>query len=262
MVTHLPPLVDSHCHLAFSAFAEDRTEVLRRAREAGLVACVAVSVGPDSAREALALAQAEPGFVFATAGVHPTEDEVADPQAFEEVAEMIRTDAFVAVGETGLDAHHQRTEMDDQRTSLHKHLTLALETDLPVILHCREAFDELRAALEPFKGAPLRGVLHCFTGDIGDIQPLLDAGLHVGAGGIATFKPRDDLRAALREVPDERLLLETDAPWLAPVPRRGRRNEPAYVAHIAEHLAADRGGDFSDFAQLTTQNARSLFRLP
>lgn len=262
MVTHLPPLVDSHCHLAFSAFSEDRAEVLRRAREAGLVACIAVSVGPESAREALALAHAEPGFVFATAGVHPTEDEIGDPRAFDEVAELIRSGDFVAVGETGLDAYHERTQMADQQASLHKHLALALDTDLPVILHCREAFDELRQALLPFKGAPLRGVLHCFTGDAGDIRPLLDAGLHVGAGGIATFKPRDDLRGALREVPDDRLLIETDAPWLAPVPRRGRRNEPAFVAHIAEHLARDRELSLADFAESTTANARELFRLP
>ncbi|MFT7463812.1 MAG: TatD DNase family protein [Pseudohongiellaceae bacterium] len=262
MVTPLPPLVDSHCHLAFSAFSEDRAEVLKRAREAGLVACIAVSVGPQSAQEALQLAEAEPGFVFPTAGVHPTEDEIADPGAFEAVAECIRSGAFVAVGETGLDAHHQRTDMNDQLRSLDQHLKLALDTDLPVILHCREAFPQLREALLPFSGAPLRGVLHCFTGDAADIQPLLESGLHLGAGGITTFKPREDLRAAFREVPDERVLIETDAPWLAPVPRRGRRNEPAFVAHIAERLALDRGQDYADFAELTTRNAKSLFRLP
>lgn len=262
MVTRLPPLVDSHCHLAFSAFSEDRAEVLSRAREAGLVACVAVSVGPDSARQALELARQEPGFVHATAGVHPTEDEVSDPGAFDAVAELIRSGDFVAVGETGLDAHHQRTSMDDQRAALDKHLRLAMDTDLPVILHCREAFAELRSALQPYRGAPLRGVLHCFTGEVGDVFPLLECGLHIGAGGIATFKPRDDLRAALRAVPDEQLLIETDAPWLAPVPRRGRRNEPAYVAHVAACLAEDRGMPLRAFAELTTENARQLFGLP
>jgi TatD DNase family protein len=128
-------------------------------------------------------------------------------------------------------------------------------------LHCRDAFDEIEEALRPFRGQALRGVLHCFTGDEGHAERLVEAGLHVGAGGIATFKPRDDLRRALRRVPDDRLLVETDAPWLAPVPFRGRRNEPAYVRHVADRLAADRDVSPADFARMTTRNADALFRL-
>lgn len=256
-----PPLIDSHCHLAFDAFDEDRGEVLARAREAGLVGLLAVAVDGDSARAALALAAAEPGFVHATAGIHPTEAAVADPAAFDDVATLVREQPVVAVGETGLDSFHDRTGLDDQRASLERHLALALETDRPVVLHCRDAFAPLQEALDAVAGSGLRGVLHCYTGGPEELGPLLDAGLHIGIGGIATFPRNEALREALRLIPDERLLLETDAPWLAPVPRRGRRNEPAYVAHVAARVAAERGQPLEELARRTTRNARELFGL-
>ena len=254
-----PPLVDTHCHLAFSAFDEDRPEVLARAREAGLVGCVAVAVDAASADRARALADAEPGFVHATAGVHPTEELVADDRELDAVAERLATGRFVAVGETGLDDFHDSTPMERQRVALRRHIGMALEHDLPIILHCRDAFGPMAEELAKHRGDGLRGVLHCFTGEVADVEGLLAVGLHIGVGGIATYKPRGDLRAAVREVPTERLLVETDAPWLSPVPMRGRRNEPAFVAHVAEHLAADRDMPLEAFAEATTENARALF---
>lgn len=257
-----PALVDTHCHLAFRAFDEDRDEVIQRARAAGVVACVVVAVDGPTAREASELARSQAGWAFPTAGVHPTEPVLGDPRAFDEVAEVVSGGGYVAIGETGLDAFHDCAPLEAQVASLERHLELALRADLPVVLHCRDAYEAMTRALEPWKGTGLRGVLHCFCGGEGDLPGLLEVGLHVGVGGIATFKQRADLRAAVRTVPDDRLLIETDAPWLAPTPRRGRRNEPAYVAHVAECLAADRGMALDAFAALTTANAARLFGLP
>lgn len=256
-----PPLIDTHCHLAFSAFDEDRPAALARAREAGLVGCVAVSVDARSAREALALAQAEDGFVHATAGIHPTEDALSDPDEFPAILELLRSGRFVAVGETGLDAFHDCASLDVQRASFSDHIAVALELELPVVVHCRDAFPELLDALEPYRNQGLRGVLHCFTGGHAERDALLELGLHIGVGGIATYKPRADLREVVRTIPADRLLVETDAPWLSPVPMRGRRNEPAFVAHVAACLAEDRGEELAPFAERTTANARSLFGL-
>lgn len=261
MVTPEPKLVDSHCHLAFEAFSADRREVIDRARIAGVGGCVVVAVDATSALAALELAESEPGWAHATAGLHPTESATMDDAEWPRVEELLRSGRFVAVGETGLDDFHDTVPMNRQLLSLHRHLALSLDLDLPVILHCRDAFDHMAEALARYAGSPLRGVLHCYTGTVRELPALLEAGLHIGVGGIATFKKSAALRDAVREVPDHRLLVETDAPWLAPVPVRGHRNEPAFVAHVAEFLAADRGADADGFATMTTANAESLFGL-
>lgn len=261
MVTQEAMLVDSHCHLAFDAFAEDRDEVVGRARADGVVACIVVAVDAESALAARRLADAEPGWAHATAGLHPTESAVLDAAQWPRVEELLRSGQFVAVGETGLDDFHDAVPMDRQLWSLHQHLRLSLDLDLPVILHCRDAFGQMTKVLEQYAGAPLRGVLHCYTGTVADLPALLEAGLHIGVGGIATFPKSTDLRAAVREIPDNRLLLETDAPWLAPAPVRGRRNEPAFVAHVARRLAEESGIDAAEMATRTTANADALFGL-
>lgn len=255
-------LVDTHCHLAADAFDDDRQAVVARARQAGVTACIVVGVDRQSSAAALGLARELPGWAFATAGIHPTEAEVADEARWPAVRELLAGGACVAVGETGLDDFHRRTDTEAQVASLHRHVRAALDLDLPVILHCRDAFPRLLAELERWRGTGLRGVLHCFTGGEAEAARLVELGLHVGVGGAATYKPNATLRSAVRSVPDERLVLETDAPWLAPVPVRGRRNEPAFVAHVAACLADDRGTDRAAFAALTSRNARALFRFP
>jgi TatD DNase family protein len=254
-------LFDSHCHLAFQGFDEDRAAVVDRARAAGVVGCLVVAVDGASAREARSLATSLPGWAWPTAGIHPTEAAITDEAAWRDVAALIDEGDFVAVGETGLDAYHKGTSLDEQAVSLQRHLRLAHEHRLPVVLHCRDAFPRLAQELQAWRGAPLSGVLHCFTGGPADLPPLLEAGLHIGLGGAVTYKPNAALRAAAREVPIERILLETDAPWLAPVPMRGRRNEPAFVAHVAALLASERGLPCERFAEVTTHNARTLFGL-
>jgi TatD DNase family protein len=255
------PLVDTHCHLMADAFAADRGEVVARARAAGLTACVVVAVDHKSAVEALDLARLHPGWAFATAGLHPTETAVTDPEAWQAVREQLASGGFVAVGESGLDDYHDRVPLELQAVSLHRHVRAALELDLPVILHCRDAFERLISELAAYAGSALRGVLHCYTGGAHDLERLLQLGLHIGVGGVSTFRANVALREVLREVPEDRLLLETDAPWLAPMPVRGRRNEPAFVAHIAERLAAVRNVQPEALAALTTRNAAALFGL-
>jgi TatD DNase family protein len=258
----VPDLVDTHCHLAFEAFAADRQAVVERALAAGVRACVVVGVDQASSEAALRLAREQPGWAHATAGIHPTEPDVADARRFAAVRELLASGAFVAVGETGLDAFHDRTALDDQAASLQRHLQAAVELDLPAVIHCRDAFGPLLDQLERWRGSGLRGVLHCFTGAALDAERLVGLGLHLGLGGAATYRANAGLRDAVRGVPASRLVLETDAPWLAPLPRRGRRNEPAFVAHVAECLAADRGADVAAFAAATSASARNLFRLP
>ena len=256
-----PPLVDTHCHLTVEAFGADRGAVVERARAAGVAACVVVALDAASALEAAALAEALPGWAVPTAGVHPTQPAVADTDEWRRVEELLASGRFRAVGETGLDDYHEEVPLADQVPSLHRHVEAALEHDLPVILHCRDAFPALHAELGRYAGAPLRGVLHCFTGAEEDARRLITLGLHLGVGGVSTYKPNGALRAALRSVPLERLVLETDSPWLAPQAVRGQRNEPAFVAHVAATIAADRGLDLPAFAARTTANASALFGL-
>lgn len=255
-------LVDSHCHLAFGAFDPDRPEVVARAREAGVHGCLVVAVDGPSAEAALRVTREHPGWARATAGIHPTEPAVADPRAFAALRERLASGDFAAVGETGLDEFHRETRLEDQVASLQRHLQAAVELDLPAVIHCRDAFPRLLSELERWRGSGLRGVVHCFSGGPAELATLLDLGLHVGLGGTVTYKANRDLRAAVRDVPPDRLLLETDAPWLAPVPWRGRRNEPAHVAHVARCLADDRGADPAAFARATSRAARTLLRLP
>jgi TatD DNase family protein len=258
----LTDLVDTHCHLAFEAFDGDRRAVVDRAREAGVRACVVVGVDAASSEAALRLAEALPGWAFATAGIHPTERAVEDPARWPAVRELLRSGRFVAVGETGLDDFHRETPGEAQVGSLHRHVEAALELDLPVVLHCRDAFPRLLAELQRWRGSGLRGVLHCFSGGPVEAEALLELGLHLGLGGVTTYKANAALRQAVRAAPPERLVLETDAPWLAPQAVRGRRNEPAFVAHVAAVLAEDRGADRASFAAATSAAARALFRLP
>ena len=220
-----------------------------------------VAVDAASAEAAAELAAGQPGWAVATAGVHPTEAAVADADEWRRVEELLGSGRFRAVGETGLDDFHKDVPLTAQRPSLHRHVEAALACDLPVILHCRDAFPALHDELRRYAGSPLRGVLHCFTGGAADAERLLALGLHLGVGGVSTYKPNAELRATLRAAPLDRLLLETDAPWLAPQAVRGKRNEPAFVAHVAAALAADRGLELPELAAATTANAEALFGL-
>ena len=247
---------DSHCHLTDAAFREDREAVLLRAAEVGVTRIVTIASDVADARAALALAESKNG-VWCTAGVHPHEAGKAAPRDVDAVRALTEHPAVVAIGETGLDFHYDHSPREVQAELFEAHLALGAETGLPVIVHAREADAEIAAALRAMPSGT-RGVLHCFTGGEAAFAEAMSAGWYVSFSGIASF---GSFRAAdlLREVPADRLLVETDSPYLAPVPHRGKRNEPAFVVKVAEAVGRHLGVSGDEVARRTTENARRFY---
>ncbi len=256
------PLVDTHAHLADPRLKGRLPEVLRSAREAGVVQVVAVATTASDSHSVAGLALDHPG-LFASVGIHPNEAVDADPGDWDRIRELAGRPGVVALGETGLDRHWDRTPFDVQQDYFGRHLELARELDLPVIIHSRECHADIVDQLAGL-GRPVRGVLHSFTGTWAEAQELLALGLHISFAGMLTFanKALDPLREAAARVPLDRLLVETDSPYLSPHPHRGRDNEPARVAFTATRLAELRGIPLQELAEATTENARRLFSLP
>jgi TatD DNase family protein len=254
-------LVDTHAHLHMEEFAGDRAAVLARAREAGLVHVVSASVDLPSLRANLAIAAANPGFVTTTAGVHPHDAGALDETAWREVEGLAADPLVVAIGETGLDYHRDRAPRERQAELFRRHVALARRVGKPLVLHVRDAYADAFRILEEEGAGAAGGVMHCFSGGPEEARRALDLGLLVSFAGPLTY-PKSRLPAAAAAVPVERALVETDAPYLAPQGRRGRRNEPAWVAETAAALAAAKGLSANDVRRVTTRNACALFRLP
>jgi TatD DNase family protein len=250
-------LVDTHCHLADPAYAPDLPAVLQRARSAGVERIVVIGETRDRAEAALAMAQAEPGLAVA-AGIHPHDAQGWSTESEQWLRDMLRDPRVVALGETGLDYHYDHSPRSLQHRAFEAQLMLALQAGKPAIIHAREADDDVGAILRAHPG--VTAILHSFSSGMA----LLRAGLvlrhYVSFSGMVTFK-NWRLNDAILETPIDRLLLETDGPYLAPVPHRGRRNEPAYVRCVAEQVAAVRGMPVEELIQLTGQNAAEVFRL-
>lgn len=254
-------MIDSHAHLFFDAFDEDRDQVLVRAREAGVTAIINVGIDAATSQAAVDLALRHED-LHATAGLHPT-SRVPDRDAeLESLARLIRTHrrTIVALGEIGLDYHWKDVAAEEQRPRLRAQLDLALDSGLPVVIHCRDAMSDLLACLESAPSLP-PGVFHCFAGGPDDARRVLDLGFQISFAGNVTYPKAVDLQTVAREVPPERLLLETDSPFLPPQPRRGRRNEPAFARYTLEFLAGLHGLSAADLERITTGNATHLFDL-
>ena len=253
--------LDSHAHLADPAFDADREDVIARARAEGARAVVCIGESLDAAGRAERLAASHPGFLFHTAGVHP--HDAADFDAARDIGAMRAHVArgAVAIGECGLDYHYDHSPRDRQRRAFAAQLALAQELGRPVVVHTRQADDDTKAMVVEAGTAGIRGVLHCYTGPHHLAEAALAVGWYVSFSGIVTFKKWEDV-ALLRLVPDDRLLAESDSPYLAPVPNRGKRNEPAWVACTVAHLAQVRGTDAEALGRLTITNAARLFGLP
>jgi TatD DNase family protein len=251
-------LFDSHCHLTDTRFGDDVGEVIDRARRAGVAGMVTIASHPADAAAAASLAGAHPD-VWCTAGLHPHEAGRHGGDSLDELRGLLQHERIVAVGETGLDYHYDHAPRARQRASFAAQLDLAVELDLPVVVHSRAADADTIDLLRAVPGA--RGVLHCFSGGAALLEAGLAAGWYVSFAGLVSFRGYDggDL---LRAVPADRLLAETDSPYLAPVPRRGRRNEPAYVRHVVEAMAGLRGESPDELADRTTENALAFYRLP
>lgn len=259
-----PALVDAHAHLQDPAFADDLDEVLDHAREAGLVAIVCAGYDLPSSRRAVELAARYPE-VYAAVGLHPNDVAQTTERDWDGVRELARAERVVAIGETGLDNYRHRTAPAVQERWLRRHLELADELGLPVVIHNRDADDRLRAILTEWCGArrpdAAPGLLHCFSAEQPMLAACLALGFAISIAGPVTFRTADALREVALAVPADRLVVETDCPYLTPVPRRGRRNEPAYVAHTARFLADLRREPFETFAATTSGNAARLFGL-
>jgi TatD DNase family protein len=256
----MPTFVDSHSHLADPAFDADRDTVIERARSAGARAVICVGESIDAAGRAATIAATHAGFIYFSAGVHPHDASQFDPlRDVASIRELVTAGA-VAIGECGLDAHYDHSPREAQRRAFAEQLSLALELDRPVIVHTRDAEDDTRAMVSEAGAAGVRGVLHCYTGSHGLAEAALAVGWYVSFAGIVTFKKWED-DALLRLVPDDRILVESDAPYLAPVPNRGKRNEPAWVASTLARVANVRGVDVDAMGAQVTANAVRLFGL-
>jgi TatD DNase family protein len=251
-------LVDSHCHLDHEQFAGDLEAVLGRAAEAGVGRMLAIGTGdgPPELDRAVKLAARYPQ-VLATVGVHPHDASKATAATFDDLRGLMKERKVVALGEIGLDFHYNFSPPEVQREVFIEQIGIAREAGKPIIIHTREAWSETMTVLrEHWTGGG--GILHCFTGTAEQAREALDMGFHLAFGGVLTFPKAESVREAARLVPDERLLLETDAPYLAPVPFRGKRNEPGYTAHTARKLAEVRGVGAEHIAQVTTANFERL----
>jgi TatD DNase family protein len=260
----VPRLVDSHAHLDFDDYRAELPALVARARAAGVVRIVLVGLwrSPGQFGNALELATADPGFFSATVGVHPHEC-ASVPEEDWAAAETLAADPrIVAVGETGLDFHYDHSPRPVQEASFRRSIAMAKSVGKPLVVHVREADDACVRILRE-EGVPAAGgVIHCFTGDAARASAYLDLGLHLSVAGVVTFRTADDLRDAVRRAPRDRVMIETDCPFLAPVPHRGKRNEPAWVARTAEQVAALWGMGVDEVGEITTENAIRFFRIP
>jgi TatD DNase family protein len=254
-------LVDSHAHLTDGRFATSLRLVLRDARAAGVTQVVTLATDAAQSRQVLDLASQHAG-VHPGVGIHPNEVAGATEEDWRAVVELAARPTVVAIGETGLDRHWDSTPFPLQQEFFDRHLLLARTLGLPIVIHARDCLRELLDQLSR-QPTPIRGVLHSFTGTWNEAVEGLGLGLHISFAGMVTFRngSLDALREAASRVPSDRLLVETDSPYLAPHPMRGRRNEPAFVAHTAGKLAELRGISIRDLARSTTENARRLFAL-
>jgi len=259
-------LIDSHAHLDMKAFDSDRHQVIERAWDAGLGAVITVGVGEtlSEIKGAVALAD-EYERVFTTVGVHPHDAKGIQPEWYGQIKRLARHPKVVGIGETGLDYHYMHSPKEMQWDAFERFLRMGREAGLPVVVHTREADEDtislLREAREE-RGEPLSGVVHCFSGDYPLARRVLDLGLRISFTGVITFPKAKPLREVLKKIPIEKVLLETDCPYLTPVPFRGKRNEPARVVHVAQTVAEVYGLPIEDVARITTENVIRLFRLP
>lgn len=251
-------LIDSHAHVDFPQFDEDRDAVIERARAEGLVALVNIGTNVSTSRASVELAERH-DFIYATVGIHPHDAETADSEALDALRALAQNPRVVAIGEIGLDYYRDYSPRPVQRQAFRDQLALASELDLPVVIHSRDGHDDVLRILSGWEGT---GVLHTYAGGPERLDQILDMGFFIGLSGPVTYAKAQELQKVARTAPLDRLLIETDCPYLTPEPHRGRRNEPAYVKFVADAIARTRGASMEDVADATAENARLLFGLP
>lgn len=255
-------LIDSHAHLDEESFDADRPEMISRAFEAGVERIISIGTTLETSRKAVELASVYPN-IFATVGIHPNYVHEAKEDDWEAIVKLAESPKVVGLGETGLDRYWKFAPFELQVDYFRRHLRLSRETGLPFVVHCRDAEAETMEELRrEYAQGPLHGVRHCFVGSTEGAEESLEMGMYISFAGMVTFKANQKLRETAIAIPDDRILVETDSPYLAPREFRGKRNEPAYVTHTAWCLAEARGVTPDQFGEQVTTNAERLFQLP
>jgi TatD DNase family protein len=254
-------LIDTHCHLDEEALISDLDAVLKNASENGVRSIVTIGITAESSRQAIQLAETHDN-IYATVGIHPNYVSQAEPGDWEVIEELALHPQVVALGETGLDRYWDYAPIEQQQEYFLKHIELSEKTGKPFVIHCRDADDEVRAILRETTQKPINAVMHSFCQSAEAASECIELGLHLSFTGMLTFKRNSELREVAGNLPKDRLFVETDAPYLAPTPFRGKRNEPAFVKHTLEVLAECHGVSAEEMAAQTTANACRFFGIP
>lgn len=250
--------IDTHTHLYTEEFDEDRSEVISRAKEAGVSKCFLPAIDSEYTAAMLSTKKLFPENVYLMAGLHPCSVKENYKEELEKVAEFIAANEIVGIGETGLDYYWDKTFIKEQKESLHQHCRWALEYHKPLSLHTRESIDDAIALISEYEGTGIKGVFHCFTGTVRQAEEIIKMGFYLGIGGVLTFK-NSVLYKVIKDIDPDFIVLETDSPYLAPAPHRGKRNESAYLRIIAEKLATLQNKSVESIAEITTRNALKIF---
>jgi len=252
-------MIDTHTHLYAEEFDEDRKEAIQRALDKGITKFYLPAIDSESHEKMLRLETEYPGQVFSMMGLHPC---YVKPESWEKELEIVKNYLdqrnFPAIGEIGIDLYWDKTTLDIQVKAFEQQIDWAIAMDLPIVIHTRESFDETFEVLERKKHPKLRGIFHCFSGDLEQAKHAIDLNFILGIGGVVTFK-NGKIDQFLNEIPLDKIVLETDSPYLAPVPRRGKRNESSYLDLVAGRLVDIYGKDFSEIDKITTENAKKIF---
>ncbi|MEN8250745.1 MAG: TatD family hydrolase [Bacteroidota bacterium] len=252
-------LVDSHAHIYLNQFDSDLEDTIERAREEGVEAIYMPNIDHTSIDDMLEVSEKYPGYCIPMMGLHPTSVKKGFEKELYLVEEWLNKGGFSAVGEIGTDLYWDQTYWQEQQEALKIQLELAIKHELPFVIHCRDSIDETIELIKPLQHDKLRGVFHCFTGTIEQATQITSMGFKLGIGGVATFK-NGGLENVLEETASEQILLETDSPYLAPVPYRGKRNEPSYIINVCEKIASVKRMDASEVGRITSANAVQLFK--
>lgn len=253
--------IDTHAHLTFPEYQIDLPEVIKRAKEANLEAIIDIALDDAAITKSLRMAEEYPGYVFAAAGLHPHDASEWTDDIPDKIRALAKEKKIIAIGETGLDYHYKLSPLDKQQEVFRKFLKLCQELDLPAVIHSRDASKDTMTILHEENEGKLKGVLHCFSGDKDLAEKALNMGLLISFTGNITFPKADKVRNAAKEIPLDRIMIETDCPFLAPQAYRGKRNEPAYVVKVAEEIARVKKLEVEEIAARTTENARKFFKI-
>lgn len=251
-------LIDSHCHLNLLVNVGDNREVITNARKSGIIALLNVSVDLETLPDVLSPTRQFDN-VYASVGVHPNSSEVQEP-TIEDLVTLATDQKIIAIGETGLDYYRSEGDLEWQRDRFRRHIAAAKRAGKPLIIHTRDAWEDTLRIMKEEKADIAGGVMHCFTGDWEMAQSAIELGFYISFSGIVTFKNAQQLKEVAQQMPADRILVETDSPYLAPVPYRGKPNQPAYVRYVAECIASLRGSTIDQLGDLTTENFYRLFK--